>query len=113
MCVCAQHRTSHVKLRPNVKATLDVVTRVCKPLETFIVGVHALSSCCACTGEVRLVLESDADSGRFCRSLMWGIIAAVLGGAVALAALESATGERLVDVSLSADEAFRDNLLCL
>ena len=33
-----------------------------------------------------------------CRSLMWGIIAAVLGGAVALAALESATGERLVDI---------------
>ncbi len=29
---------------------------------------------------------------------MWGIIAAVLGGAVALAALESATGARLVDV---------------
>lgn len=27
---------------------------------------------------------------------MWGIIAAVLGGAVALAALESATGERHV-----------------
>lgn len=30
-------------------------------------------------------------TGRVCRSLMWGIIAAVLGGAVALAALESAT----------------------
>jgi hypothetical protein len=96
VCACSQHRTSHRNLRPTVKATLHVVTRVCEPLETLIVGVHAPASCCACAGEVRLVLEPDADSGQFCRSLMWGIIAAVLGGAVALAALESATGERPV-----------------
>ena len=40
---------------------------------------------------------------------MWGIIAAVLGGAVALAALESATGERPVgDSSFGAVDVLRD-----